>query len=113
MFTVDITEDDEGRSAAKAVAALRRFPKVTAARLRRVVEVEKATHRYRNRTGAAELSTVAVYDGSLYTQQGDVDMVIEMAVEYASYLNDSGWSEFDKNVRKALDKIHSDVEKLK
>lgn len=110
MYEVDITETDDERSAAKAVAALRRFPMSAQRKLERAVERERNGHRYTNRTFAAETNTVAI---TVESRAGDVDIRVEMAVPYASYLNDGGWSKFDQNVRAAIDSIDGDAEKLK
>lgn len=77
--------------------------------MRRAIELERANHKYVNRTHAAESETRVVIvsdDGN-----GNVEFEAEMGVEYASYLQGK-WSQFDENVEKAIAEIDADFEKL-
>ncbi len=57
--------------------------------LERAVALERSTHRYTNRTGAAEESTALV--GSI---SGDrYEIAIVMGVRYARYLVAGGWTD--------------------
>ena len=83
--------------------ALSEFAERCYRRLDSAVRQERAQHRYTNRTGAAELSTQI--RGHVVGPEVDVD--VEMGVEYASYLNKDGWSRFERRVRNAFADINT------
>lgn len=76
-------------------------------RLERAVATERASHRYTNRTGAAENSTQV--RGQAVGVDVDIDVVMD--VHYASYLKEGGWHMFDQRVQLALAANDSDVQR--
>ncbi|NUP13753.1 MAG: hypothetical protein HOW73_47560 [Polyangiaceae bacterium] len=105
-FDVDREEELDLSGIAKDVSD---FGENAEARLGRAVKSERASHRYQNRSTDAENSTrlSVVSDG-----ENDLTLDAEMSVEYASYLQKNGWSEFESKVRKALGAIDDDAAAL-
>lgn len=108
MFSVEI-EDDSPRANAIGKRSVLAFSGRARAALLAAVQRERSSHRYTNRTYSAETQT------KLTTAKADddgIDVAATMNVEYASHLNDRGWSAFDALVRRALDQIDADARKL-
>lgn len=108
MFSVEIEDSTLSENAAHK-RRITGFAARARAALQRAVNRERDGHQYRNRTYAAQSNT------KLSTHQDTdnaTDITAGMVVEYASYLNDSGWSRFDDLVRAALDAIDDDARKL-
>lgn len=108
---LDVTiTSDVAREHTALKGRLARFPKLAERILRRAVEIERSTHNYVNRTYTAEMGTrfqVVSDDG-----QGNVTLETAMDADYSSYLQKNDWSRFELLVRKALDKVHSEFQKL-
>lgn len=80
-------------------------------RFERAVAAERSQHRYNNRTGAAENSTMV--RGQAVGASVDIDIVMD--VHYASYLEDGSFTQFSERVEVALAACDADrrhLEKL-
>lgn len=108
MSEVDIKED-EPRSVARAIAALRRFSRVAEKKIARAVERARTKHKYKNRTGDMEASTQMT---SLSSGRGEFQIGASVGVEYASYVAERGFSSFDQNMKRAVDEISEALSKM-
>lgn len=100
---VKLEAGDAIRFGERNIRVLSEFARRCFARIDSAVKQERGQHRYENRTGAAELSTQV----RGHVVGVDVDVDVEMAVPYASYLNKNGWSLFDRRVKNALGDCNS------
>ena len=88
-----------------------KFSKTAQSRLQRAVDRERNNHAYQNRSHSAETNTLLLQVGS----GADVDLRVEMMVEYASFLqnrNGKKWSKFDELVKAAFGDIDTEARKL-
>lgn len=69
------------------------------------LDQEKHGHPYRNRTGNLERSTIS-YDAA-DPRQDPIVVIAEMGMEYASYVNERGYSLIDLVMRNAAEEIEN------
>lgn len=108
MYRVRETESEP--TEAKDLAAVRKFKKRAGNRVFRAVMSEVNGHKYQNRTHKAQDNT----DVQIVHEDdaGNIEFIAAMNVEYASYLNESGWSDFDRKVAAAILDVDSMFENL-
>lgn len=99
---------DEGASLSELARDVRGFPRRMRKRVADAVDREVANHPYTNRTGDAQRSTQATEYGT----DDDGGVGAEMGVEYASFLNNGGWSLFEGVIEKAAERVDDDFESL-
>lgn len=101
MFRVDVSEVLDLTRAADE--ALDRTLPIMRGAVALNLEIERQGHPYRNRTGNLERSTIS-YD-SADPRDRQIEVVAEMGMHYASFVNERGYSLIDDVMRNADEEI--------
>lgn len=97
-MTVEVDLSELRKVHRKAAARLRRTGEVMHRELVRAAERERRTHSYQNRTHMLENTTTAI-------KVGDHVAELVMLQEYASYVNNRGFSNIDEVAKAAEGRI--------
>lgn len=93
----EVVADQALQAGGKMVAAVER-------RLKQAALEERFTHRYQNQTGHLQQSTAAVV---VSETDNEIEVHLEIGEEYASYVVDRGFSDFEDIAAEAFADIDS------